>query len=216
MPTGAPTERDDGLVVEALHNSLFGPVSFRLPAGGLLAVRGPSGCGKSVMLRAIADLDAAAGRIALGSVPRERIPAPLWRRQVALVPAESGWWADRVGAHFAAATLAAAPRDALIAEAGLPADILSWPVARLSSGERCRLALVRALAHEPEMLLLDEPTSALDPDSTAAVERLLQDRCAEGLGVLLVTHDPGQPARLAAPVLTMPGAGEIATVGSTA
>ncbi len=191
------------LEVEAIASALFGPVSFRLEAGRALAVMGPSGCGKSLLLRAIADLDAAEGAVRLDGRAREAVPAPDWRRRVALVPAESGWWDDRVGAHF---TERGAQPQALaepLAALGLPADALDWEVARLSSGEKARLALLRALALRPAVLMLDEPTGALDDAATAAVEALLRRRCAEGLALLLVTHDAGQPERLAAPVLAM-------------
>jgi ABC-type iron transport system FetAB ATPase subunit len=73
---------------------------------------------------------------------------------------------------------------------------LSWPVAQLSTGERQRLALVRALLAEPEVLLLDEPTSALDVDATKAVERLITDYMSRGATVVIVTHDDEQAQRL--------------------
>ena len=72
-----------------------------------------------------------------------------------------------------------------------------WPIARLSTGERLRLAVVRALIIRPKVLLLDEPTAALDAASVAAVESLLADRIRAGLAVLWVTHDAGQGRRIA-------------------
>ena len=71
-----------------------------------------------------------------------------------------------------------------------------WPITRLSTGEKQRLALVRALLGAPDVLLLDEPTSGLDPDATAAVEALLRERLAAGLALILVTHDADLAARL--------------------
>ena len=73
----------------------------------------------------------------------------------------------------------------------------SWPIARLSTGERLRLALVRALIIRPKVLLLDEPTAALDAASVAAVESLIATRIRTGLAVLWVTHDAGQARRIA-------------------
>jgi ABC-type lipoprotein export system ATPase subunit len=70
-------------------------------------------------------------------------------------------------------------------------------VARLSTGERQRLALLRALGPENRVLLLDEPTSGLDSDSTELVEALLRRRMANGTAILLVTHDPKQAQRMA-------------------
>jgi ABC-type phosphate transport system ATPase subunit len=78
---------------------------------------------------------------------------------------------------------------------GLP-DCLDWEVSRLSTGERQRLAIVRALELSPRALLLDEPTAALDNNSTAVVEGLLADRLSSGMSILLVTHDPRQATRM--------------------
>jgi ABC-type lipoprotein export system ATPase subunit len=122
------------------------------------------------------------------------MPAPEWRKQATYVSAESGWWADLVIEHFPA------DRRSEIAtlsnRLGLRADILDAPVAQLSTGEKQRLSLARALVRNPPVLLLDEPTGPLDADSVARVEALLQERMAKGTSILLVTHDPGQAARL--------------------
>ena len=79
----------------------------------------------------------------------------------------------------------------------LPADIGRASIAHLSTGERQRLALIRALVGTPRCLLLDEPTVALDSGSTDAVERILVERMQIGVGILMVTHDAGQASRLA-------------------
>jgi tungstate transport system ATP-binding protein len=71
------------------------------------------------------------------------------------------------------------------------------PARVLSGGEQQLLAIARALATEPEILILDEPTSALDPAATNAIEALLTRVRGEGMRVLLITHDRGQAQRLA-------------------
>ena len=79
----------------------------------------------------------------------------------------------------------------------LEAALLDRPVATLSTGERQRLALVRALLDEPKVLLLDEPTGALDPQSSALVEELIRFQMLSGHCVVLVSHDRAQVERLA-------------------
>jgi len=117
--------------------------------------------------------------------------APEWRRKVAYLPAESGWWADTVRDHFVS------PDTAELASLGLSTEAMDWDVARLSSGERQRLAFLRLLAHTPEVLLLDEPTAPLDAENTALFEKRLQRCINQGTSVVLVTHDPAQATRIA-------------------
>lgn len=156
-----------------------------------MAVTGPSGAGKSLLLRAIADLDPNDGEVSLAGQDRRRMPAPRWRREVMLVPAEPGWWEVQVLAHFRTP-----PAPALLERLGFRDETLDWAVDRLSTGERQRLALARALAESPRMLLLDEPTSALDEHSKLAVEALLREHLAGGGGILMTTHERAQIARL--------------------
>jgi ABC-type iron transport system FetAB ATPase subunit len=80
---------------------------------------------------------------------------------------------------------------------GFGPDVLDWSVARLSTGERQRLALVRLLAQTPEALLLDEATANLDPSNGARVESVVETyRKAHGAAVLWVSHDPEQRKRI--------------------
>ena len=187
------------LIVEGLRTKAGGPVGFQFGGGEIIAVRGPSGSGKSLMLRAIADLDPAAGEVSLDGTPRDQIPAPEWRRRVAFVPAESGWWDDRVGAHFPDG----AANGALIEALGLDPAALGWEVRRLSTGERHRLAIARALAHQPQVWLFDEPTAALDAEAAGRVEAVITQGRDRGVAILMVTHDDAQAARLADRTLTM-------------
>ena len=166
---------------------------FDLGAGEALGVAGPSGSGKTLFLRALADLDPNEGKLALSGETRAAMPAPRWRRRVTYVPSESGWWAESVREHFADWPAAAQTVESL----GLAADCGDWPVARLSTGERQRLALARALVQEPDVLLLDEPTSGLDVQLTWTVEARLKEFLGAGGGLIFVTHDPAQARRLA-------------------
>ena len=181
------------LRVESLRRAGLGPISLSVGDGECLAVTGPSGAGKSLLLRAIADLDPNDGAVFANVGERARMPAPAWRQAVACVPAEPGWWGDVVRDHFDPPLPAA-----LLQAMGLGREAFDAPVARLSTGERQRLAIARCLARSPEVLLLDEPTSALDERSKLEVEAVLKTRLDAGASLLLVTHDPAQAARLAA------------------
>lgn len=186
------------LRIEQLATKLIGPISFDIAAGECLAVMGQSGAGKSLLLRAIVDLDPNTGNVVVGGRTREAMPANEWRKLVALVPAESGWWADRVGDHFPAGSDA----TQLIGRLGL-AGSMEWEVGRLSTGERQRLSFARALCRKPQALLVDEPTASLDDHATGLVEDLIRGCCGEGMAVLLVTHDRRQAERMAKRVLRM-------------
>lgn len=187
------------LSVRGLVRPGLEPADLSVAAGECVALVGPSGSGKSLLLRAVADLDPNEGEVMLDDQRREDLPAPQWRRRVVYVPAESGWWTDQAGDHFPDRDAA----QALLGRLGLSKSILDSPVARLSTGERQRLALIRALLLEPPVLLLDEPTSGLDAAATKSVEAVLGECLGQGTAILLVTHDRAQAERLAGRRLTI-------------
>ncbi|KXS51379.1 ABC-type dipeptide/oligopeptide/nickel transport system ATPase subunit [Marinobacter persicus] len=168
-------------------------VGLDVGAGEVVCLSGPSGSGKSRLLRAVADLEPHQGRVFLGDTEQASVPAHHWRKQVMLVPADSQWWFDEVGAHFPEACRQQVP-EAL----GFAPEVMHWTISRLSSGERQRLALWRALALEPSALLLDEPTANLDHDLSLAVEEwLLAEIRTRQMPVLWVAHDRAQIQRVA-------------------
>jgi len=177
-----------------LRNASAGPFSASIEVAQCLCVTGASGSGKSVFLRMLADMDPAEGELSLAGMDRRAMPASTWRQRVMLVPAQAGWWAPTVQEHFAETTLTNARQ--LADRLRLPSDIFERQVLRLSSGERQRLALIRALATRPNALLLDEATASLDQDSVTAVESLLAEELARGLILVLVTHDAALAARM--------------------
>jgi putative ABC transport system ATP-binding protein len=173
---------------------------------GATAVLGPSGCGKSTLLRLLnrlADPDEGSVRFH-GEDVRELDPLELRRRAVLVpqLPAPlPGTVADNVrygpalhGIHV----------DALepLALAGLDASYADRDAGRLSVGEQQRVMLARALALDPEVLLLDEPTTALDERAKSGVEETLARlKCS----TLLVTHERAQAERLAQRVVELSG-----------
>lgn len=189
------------LSVRNLKRLSIGPIDLDVAAGEIVALTGPSGVGKSLLLRAIADLDPNEAEIALDGAARGDMSAPQWRRQVMYVAAHSGWWEDRVEPHFAGASRDFAVE--LLQRLGLESTALGWEVANLSTGERQRLSLARALALRPKVMMLDEPTSGLDAENATRAEALIQRFVADGASVLFVTHDAQQAERLGRRVLRL-------------
>ena len=180
------------LAIENLSVGEVHDVSLQVGAGQIICLSGPSGSGKTRILRAIADLDPHEGSVRLGGCPAQSMTGHEWRGSVMLVPAESRWWGESVREHCDAED----PED--LEALGLAQEVLDWAVARLSSGEKQRLALYRAISHGPKALLLDEPTANLDEDSKHRVERWLLERIRRsGLPVIWVAHDPEQIRRVA-------------------
>ncbi|MEA2396785.1 MAG: UDP-glucose/iron transport system ATP-binding protein [Thermoleophilaceae bacterium] len=169
---------------------------------GATVLLGPSGAGKSTLLRLLnrlADPDSGAVRFR-GDDVREIDPRAL-RRRASLVPQLPaplpGTVADNVRYGPSLAGREVEPGRALEL-AGLSESYADRDATRLSVGEQQRVMLARALALEPEVLLLDEPTSALDEDTRDGVERTLAelgDRT--GVSMVMVTHDREQARRMA-------------------
>lgn len=176
-------------------------LSARIPAG-VTALVGPSGSGKSTVLRLLdrlADPDSGTVRYR-GADVRELDPLEL-RRGVGLVPQLPALLEGSVGdnVRFAAELGARSPDlPGLLRRAGLDDSYADRDSSQLSVGEQQRAMLARALALEPDAILLDEPTSALDEEARAAVEATIERLATElDVSIVLVTHDPAQARRLA-------------------
>ncbi|MBA3358573.1 MAG: ATP-binding cassette domain-containing protein [Thermoleophilaceae bacterium] len=171
-------------------------------AEGMTAVRGPSGSGKSTLLRLLNRLaDPDAGTVAYaGDDVRGLDPLDL-RRRVCLVPQLPALVEGDVARNVRLGPRLCG-RDADVTRclelAGLDMSYAAREAGRLSVGEQQRVMLARALALDPEVLLLDEPTSALDEESRAGVECTLSELGRElDTSAVVVTHDRGQAERLA-------------------
>jgi putative ABC transport system ATP-binding protein len=177
---------------------------------GATAIQGPSGCGKSTLLRLLdrlADPDEGVVRFR-GRDVRELDPLDL-RRRVVLVPQLPAPMPGSVAENVAYGP-SLEGRDVDVARplelAGLDGDFQARDVAKLSVGEQQRVMLARALALDPEVLLLDEPTAALDERATAGVEQTLEELAHRAdLSLVLVTHDRRQAERVARRIVLMEG-----------
>jgi len=182
---------------------IVGPLNLALRAGERLVLMGPNGAGKSCALRLLHALSApSAGEVAWADDAGPDAQAMVFQRPVLLRRSV----AANIDYALAARGLRGAERRARRAEGIGPAGLAGRadaPARALSGGEQQRLAVARALAVRPKLLLLDEPTASLDPPATAAVEALLAIAVADGATALLVTHDAGQARRCADRVVFM-------------
>lgn len=175
-------------------------VDVRLMSGRPTVLMGPNGCGKTTLLKLAMGLVApASGAITFGGGP-----APSGSRAIVF---QKPVMLRRTAAANVAYALRAAGKPASEAnvrrllDLARIAPLAARPARRLSGGEQQRLALARALACEPQVLLLDEPTSSLDPASTKLVEDIIARVSASGIKVVMATHDIGQARRLAGDVV---------------
>jgi phosphate transport system ATP-binding protein len=197
-------------------------VSLAIRAGEVLALIGPSGCGKTTLLRTLnrlTELTPTArrtGSLTLDDDNVDALDVTELRRRVTMVFQQPNPFPMSIFDNVAyalreqarrrprRAQLAGAVEDAL-RRAGLwdeVAEDLDRPALRLSGGQQQRLCIARALAAQPEVLLLDEPCSALDPRSTETIERLIVE-LRETLAVVIVTHNLQQAYRVADSVAFM-------------
>src|SRR5512145_855541 len=178
-PTGAAIlpVRGEGLLFERGSRRILDALDLEIDGSGTLALMGPNGAGKSVLVRVLAGLlQPTAGRVTWAGTPPDRRRAPrlgfVFQRPVHLRRSVLA----NVTYALAVAGVAKAERTERAYAAlkrGRIAHLAPAPARVLSGGEQQLLSLARALATEPELLILDEPTSALDPAATTAIEELI-------------------------------------------
>jgi heme exporter protein A len=199
----APALRAAGLRREFAGVPVLAGVDLTVQGGEIVALLGANGAGKTTLLRVLALLlRPSAGQLELFGEAAPTAPLAL-RRRIGYVGHESSCYADLTGAENLAfyARLFGVTRSAervagLLAWSGLEIAS-SRPVREYSRGMRQRLALARALIHEPELLLLDEPFSGLDPQAATALEERLTTLATAGHAIVLTTHDVERVASLA-------------------
>jgi putative ABC transport system ATP-binding protein len=185
---------------------LLDDITAGIGRGCCTVIIGPSGAGKSSLLRLLNRLeDPTAGRVLLDGVALTDLDVLALRRRVVLVGQQPVLLTGSVAEELRVARpgLADAPAARLLGQVGLPPAFLHRTTTGLSGGEAQRVCLARALALEPEVLLLDEPTSALDPTSTAAIGVLIAELVAAGGTVLAVSHHQRWTAQVAHRVLVL-------------
>jgi ABC-type iron transport system FetAB ATPase subunit len=186
---------NNDLQISGLRFQQRGPYTFNILAGQIAGLQGASGAGKTLLLRAISDLDSHKGEVRLGEIVCDQIPAPDWRKNVGLLPAESFWWFDSVGEHF---RLLGGNTLRTLNQLGFDQDVFDWQVSRISTGEKQRLAIARLLQYSPRALLLDEPTASLDVENIERTEAVLVEYCRQQqVPLLWVSHDHTQLSRVA-------------------
>ncbi len=196
-----------------LHN-----IHFTLNQSCVLAIIGPSGAGKSSLLRCFNRLEEpSAGEIHLNDKPISSLSIIELRRHVGMIFQKTavfdGTVLDNVqfGPQLVDTPLSQEKVQRLLQLASLEESLLHRNAHELSGGQEQRLAIARALANEPEILLLDEPTSALDPVATQQVESaLLHLKDELGLTLIWVTHSIEQAHRVADYVLFLDDGEQIA------
>ena len=210
MPTQAfdsGSGRDVLIEIDDLHKS-FGKlnvlkgVSMRVRKGDVLVLIGPSGSGKSTLLRSVNLLEkptsghiifegndmTAAGKKEL-SVLRQRMGMVF--QQFNLFPhlkVKDNITISPMRVRGASRDAAEEKARALLERVGLIDKWDSWPQ-NLSGGQRQRVAIVRALAMDPDVMLFDEPTSALDPEMVGEVLDVMRQLAADGMTMMVVTHE---------------------------
>ena len=195
----------DALCYRVEREDLLKDISVTVDSAGITGILGPNGAGKSLFLRLLHGLlEPVSGEIRWH---HQRLDKTIRRRQ-ALVFQKPVLMRRSVAANIDfvlnPGTRSRQRRDEVLQHAGLYRQ-RSQPARLLSGGEQQRLALARALATEPEVLLLDEPCASLDSATTLQIENLLQETSARGVKIILVTHDIGQARRLADDVIFMHG-----------
>ena len=198
------------------------PITITFQNGKTSALIGPSGCGKSTLLRIIMGLILpSAGQVRIdGEAPsnwlsaRRRMgyvvqdgglfPHLTAEQNVAIMTRHVGWKEDKIRERIAG----------LCELTRFPTDALSRYPAELSGGQKQRVSVMRALALEPEFLLMDEPLAALDPMVRSALQGDLKDIFQRlGQTVIFVTHDMAEAGFLA-DVIVLMNEGQVAQIGS--
>jgi ABC-type polar amino acid transport system ATPase subunit len=200
-------------------------IDLEVTEGEVLIVFGPSGSGKSTLIRCINRLEPInSGRLFVDGIPvhAPRVNLNRLRQEVGMVFQQFNLFPHLtalenitlapINVRGLAPTQAAEEARALLERVGIPEKADSYP-AELSGGQQQRVAIARGLAMHPKIMLFDEPTSALDPEMIAEVLEVMEALAAEGMTMVVVTHEMGF-ARHAAHRMAFMDAGRIVEIGT--
>ena len=193
----------DNVSLRAGATTILEHLDLTIASGMPTLVLGPNGAGKTSLLRLCMGLaEPSEGRVSWGgrtqSVHTRR--AILFQKPVMLRRSAAGNVAYGLAQAGCPRRRRAARTEELLDRVGL-LDLAARPARLLSGGEQQRVAFARALAREPEILVLDEPTASLDPAATRHVEDIIRMAAQAGTKIIMASHDLGQVRRLAGDVI---------------
>lgn len=194
-----------GITVKAGALTILDGVTQTITTGPPTMLIGPNGAGKTTLLRVLMGLVRPnMGSVILGSRndAAQVRRAIVFQRPVMLRRSAAANIAYALGAAGVPRALHATRVEELLTLVGL-GELSARPARKLSGGEQQRLALARALARDPSVLLLDEPTASLDPAATKSMEDIVRAVAQRGVKVVMSTHDLGQARRLGGDVMLM-------------
>lgn len=227
------TLRVDGVGHAFGDEPVFSDVSLAVDPGEVLAIIGPSGAGKTTLLRFLGLFEQPdEGNVVFDDTDVWAAPEAerlALRRRVGMVFQDAGLFEADVARNVeyglrVRRSWGERLRDELVGLAGRNdtaeavreslelvglADVADQHAASLSGGEAQRVSFARALAYDPDVLLLDEPTSDLDPRNTAVIEEAVRAARDRGIGVVVATHDMNQARRVADRVAVLLGGGVV-------
>ena len=184
-------------------NHVLRGITTQFKKGDVAAIIGPSGCGKSTFLRSLNLLEMPTGGKILfegTDITAHGTDINLFRRKVGMVFQQFNLFPHLtildnlmlapVKLHMCSKEEAKKKALALLDRVGLPDKASEYP-AMLSGGQQQRIAIARAMAMEPDVMLFDEPTSALDPEMVGEVLEIMRELAGSGMTMIIVTHEMG-------------------------
>ena len=198
-------------------NQVLDGISTNIRKGEVVAIIGPSGCGKSTFLRSLNLLEEPTGGEIIfegTNITSPKTDINKMRQKIGMVFQQFNLFPNHtIKGNIMLAPLklglmskeeASAKADELLERVGLPEKADTYPD-MLSGGQKQRIAIARALAMNPDVMLFDEPTSALDPEMVGEVLEVMKELVADGMTMVVVTHEIGFAKEVADRALFMDG-----------